>query len=96
MGKLMKLGVGLVTGAVIGIVICTYQKAEENLRFELIDAVREAYNAHKIDVVWLFDEPSRVGIFTGGLIIENKIINFEVEEGSMLVYELDNVEEEAT
>ena len=92
----MKIGIGLAAGAVAGAVaLRAYQKAEESLRFELVDAVREVYGDREIDVVWIFDEPIRPGIFTGGLIVEDKIINFEVEEGSMRVYELEETAEDA-
>lgn len=97
MSKLLKFGAGLAVGAVVGAIgLHVYQKAEEDLRVELVDAVREFYKDHDIDVVWIFDIPVRVGIFKGGLIIDGKTINFEVEEGSMKVHEMKNSVEELT
>lgn len=91
MSKLLKFGAGLAAGAVVGAVaLRMYQKAEDNLRVELVAAVRAAYSDAEIDVVWIFDEPVRPGVFTGGLNIADKTVSFEIEEESMQVYELTN------
>ena len=84
MNKLLKFGVGLSLGMVAGAALYySYQQNEDNLRVELVDAVREYFSDEEIDVVWLFDEPIREGVFAGGLNYEDgRSISFEIEEKS--------------
>ena len=82
MTKLWKFGLGLVLGAVTGAALYrTYQNAEDKIRVELVDWVREHFKDQEIDVVWLFDEPIHEHIFAGGLNLANgSSINFEINE----------------
>ncbi|MDR2977565.1 MAG: hypothetical protein LBV19_09815 [Streptococcaceae bacterium] len=84
MSKLWKFGVGLAVGAVAGAgLYLAYQKNEDNLRIELVDAVRDYFDGQDIDVVWLFDEPLRENVFAGGLnFTDGRSISFEIEEKS--------------
>lgn len=93
MGRLLKLTFGLAAGAIVGIFAYrAYKVAEDNLRLELVEAVRKAYSAEEIEVVWLFDEPVRAGVFSGGLVLEavagNQTVEFEIEEKTLLIREL--------
>jgi hypothetical protein len=84
MSKLWKFGLGLAVGAAAGAgLYLAYQKNEDNLRIELVDAVREYFASEDIDVVWLFDEPLRENVFAGGLnFADGRSISFEIEEKS--------------
>ncbi|MDR0299514.1 MAG: hypothetical protein LBI13_05455 [Streptococcaceae bacterium] len=87
MGKLWKFGVGLAVGAVAGVgLYLAYQQNEDKLRVELVEAVRASFGDEEIDVVWLFDEPVRDGVFSGGLnLADGRSITFEIEEKSQRI-----------
>jgi hypothetical protein len=94
MSKIVKFGIGLAAGAVVGaLAYRAYQRAEDGLRVELVDSVREAYADKEITVVWLFDAPVREGIFAGGLVVstndEESSIEFEIEEKTRVIHEIE-------
>ncbi|HEY0222594.1 hypothetical protein [Lactovum miscens] len=87
MSKFWKFGLGLAVGAAAGAgLYMAYQKNEDDLRRDLVDAVRTHFDLEEIDVVWLFDEPIREGVFAGGLNLSSgKSISFEIEEKSQKI-----------
>lgn len=86
MDKFLKFATGLAIGAAsTAALYALYQQSEESLRVDLVDVIRDYFSSDKeqIEVVWLFDEPVREGVFAGGLSYEDgRCISFEIEEKS--------------
>ncbi|MEY8443484.1 hypothetical protein [Lactococcus ileimucosae] len=90
MKKYFKVGLGLLA-AIAGaqILYRGYKHIEENLRGELIEAVRKSFADQDIQVVWLFEEADRGAIYKGGVVVgENQNINFEIDGETLKITEL--------
>ena len=92
--KYLKFGIGLALGAIAGAgLYYAYQNNEDNLRIELVESVREQFSDREIDVVWLYDEAIRPGVFAGGLNFKDgESLTFEIEEASHKIIKKEVVE----
>ena len=90
MKKYLKVGLGLLAGvAGARVLYQSYKHVEENLRAEVIQAVREAFADRDIQAVWIFEDADRGAIYKGGVIVgENQNINFEIDGETLEITEL--------
>ncbi|MCH1722821.1 hypothetical protein [Lactococcus formosensis] len=90
MKKYLKVGLGLLAGvAGARVLYQSYKHVEENLRAEVIQAVREAFADRDIQAVWIFEDADRGAIYKGGVIFgENHNINFEIDGETLEITEL--------
>lgn len=85
MNKILKLGIGLAAGAAtVHIAYDAYQNLADNLRRDLIAAVRNRFSNLPIAAVWIFDDPDHGAIFKGGVIVKYfdesvKNLSFEID-----------------
>ncbi len=90
MKKYLKVGLGGLAGIAGAQVLHQgYKHVEENLRAEVIEAVREAFADRDIQAVWIFEEADRGAIYKGGIILgENQSIDFEIDGETLKITEL--------
>lgn len=90
MKKYLKVGLGLLAGiAGAQILYQGYKHVEENLRAEVIEAVRRAFADRDIQAVWIFEDADRGAIYKGGVILgENQNINFEINGETLEITDL--------
>ena len=90
MKKYLKVGLGVLAGiAGAQVLYQGYKHVEENLRAEVIEAVREAFADRDIQAVWIFEEADRGAIYKGGIILgENQSIVFEIDGETLKITEL--------
>ncbi|EKF52265.1 hypothetical protein [Lactococcus garvieae] len=90
MKKYLKVGLGVLAGiAGAQVLYQGYKHVEENLRAEVIEAVREAFADRDIQAVWIFEEADRGAIYKGGIILgENQSIDFEIDGETLKITEL--------
>lgn len=95
MKRLIKFGLGVVTGALVASAIYQgYQELSDQLRDDLVEAVREHFSDLPILTLWLFDDPEQGTIFKGGVIIgqedsDLQNIAFEINAENLEVLELE-------